>query len=51
MKFSIYFYKKIFNMISLKEALVRKNRGVDIDELKRDEILKFLNNNYVIHHH
>ena len=38
-------------MISLKEALVRKNRVADIDELKRNEILKFLDDNYFIYHH
>ena len=27
-------------------SIVRKNRVADIDELKRDEILKFLNENY-----
>ena len=27
-------------------SIVRKNRAVDIDELKRNEILKFLNENY-----
>ena len=38
-------------MISLKEALVRKNRVADIDELNRNEILKFLDDNYFIYHH
>ena len=27
-------------------SLIRKNRAIDIDELKHDEILKFLNENY-----
>ena len=34
-------------MISLKEALVRKNRNVNID--REGEILNFLRNNYIFY--
>ena len=33
-------------MISLKEALVRKNRSIDIDELTRQEIWEYINEYY-----
>ena len=33
-------------MISLKEALVRKNRSVNIDDLKMQKIWEYLNKNY-----
>ena len=33
-------------MISLKEALVRKNRGTDVDPIIKEEILSFLSSTY-----
>ena len=33
-------------MISLKEALVRKNRSIDTDELIYSEVIDFLKQNY-----
>ena len=33
-------------MISLKEALVRKNRSIDADSIMKEEILSFLSSTY-----
>ena len=33
-------------MISLKEALVRKNRSIDTDSIMKEEILSFLSSTY-----
>ena len=34
-------------MISLKEALIRKNRTVDVDAIRKQEIVNFLKENYL----
>ena len=33
-------------MISLKESLIRKNRTVDVDAIRKQEIVNFLKENY-----